>query len=389
MFKHYSVALSCSLFLTFSICHAEALDNMIVRNPFKAPAIALATANPASYEAANKNSTNNTRQNEPLQLKSIRLNYLTVKDLEPSLNQLLTNAKLTAEPISNSIFIYSTRSEFTKLQKLLKDIDKPSMQITLEAKVIALDRENTKDLGVSWNWDNIPKADNDSNSNSSSDSSYDGNFRFFRGYSFRFNAKLSALLTQGKATILASPRMLTIPGKEASIFIGDHIPVQTEKHNSSGSYTTTEYIDAGIKLTYTPIIDKKNKLITTSVHTEVSTPTLISELKNYRITSRTADTNVRLASGETLVIGGLINEVEQNTLQQIPLLSKLPILGGLFKYRSARKSKTEVIILLTPHITDAGKSPAIYEQETEISSALDEHKMKTTPAIYKQKAGKN
>ena len=100
--------------------------------------------------------------------------------------------------------------------------------------------------------------------------------------------------------------------------------------------------------------------ITAVVHTEVSTPTLISELKNYKITSRTADTNVRMRNGETLIIGGLINEEEQETLRKVPFISNLPILGELFKDRTKTKNKTEVMMILTPHITEAGESPAIY-----------------------------
>ena len=160
--------------------------------------------------------------------------------------------------------------------------------------------------------------------------------------------------------MLATPSLVTIPGKEASIFIGSHIPVVTEKHNNGESTYSTEYVDAGIKLTYTPVVSRDG-YITSSVHTEVSTPTLISELKNYRINSRTADTNVRMRNGETLVIGGLISEEEQKQLQQIPFLSKIPLLGTLFKNHYHRKSKTEVIMLLTPHLSDAGNSPAIYE----------------------------
>ena len=139
--------------------------------------------------------------------------------------------------------------------------------------------------------------------------------------------------------------------------------MQTEKHNSTGSYTTTEYLDAGIKLTYTPIVSGDGKMVTATVHTEVSTPTLVSEMKNYRITSRTADTNVRMLTGETLVIGGLINEEEQKSIQKVPLLSNIPLFGELFKNRTRRKAKTEVIMILTPHITEAGKSPAIYSTE--------------------------
>lgn len=170
-------------------------------------------------------------------------------------------------------------------------------------------------------------------------------------------------MADGKAKILATPSIITIPGKTASIFIGDHIPVQTEKHDSSGTYTATEYLDAGIKLTYTPIVSNDGKMITANVHTEVSTPVLISEIRNYKITSRMADTNVRLLNGETLVIGGLMNEEEQKSIQKIPLLANIPLLGELFKNRTTRKTKTEVLMILTPHITEAGASPAIYNEK--------------------------
>ena len=141
-----------------------------------------------------------------------------------------------------------------------------------------------------------------------------------------------------------------------------HIPVLTDKIENGTTTTTTSYVDAGIKLSYTPIVSDDG-YITSVVHTEVSTPTLVSELKNYKITSRTADTNVRMRNGETLVIGGLINEEEQKTLTKIPFLSNIPFLGELFKSRTTTKSKTEVMMILTPYITNAGESPAIYNDK--------------------------
>ena len=96
---------------------------------------------------------------------------------------------------------------------------------------------------------------------------------------------------------------------------------------------------------------------------------LISELKNYRITSRTADTHVRMYSGQTLVIGGLISEEEQNTLQKIPFLGDLPLLGKLFSNRTKKRSKVEVVLLLTPLISAPGASPAIYQKPAEPSAS--------------------
>ena len=294
------------------------------------------------------------------------LSYARAKDVQEALTPHF-GAKLGLDTITNSLILLGDEQSHARLKQLLPKLDVATRQVTLEAKIIAVSREDSKNLGVRWDWDTIPQRAQETNdSDSDSDNSkYDGSFKIWRGFAFRFNATLNALISNGKARILATPRIITIPGREASIFIGDHIPVQTEKHDSSGSYTATEYLDAGIKLQYAPIISEDGRMVTASVHTEVSTPVLISELKNYRITSRTADTNVRMYSGETLVIGGLISEEQQRTMQQVPFLSKIPLLGELFKNRSRSHSKTEVLLLLTPHITEAGSSPAIYNEGLE------------------------
>lgn len=289
-------------------------------------------------------------------LASYRLSYLEAKALLPNLEKLLPQGKLVAEPLNNTLLYRGTLADHKALQDALKILDQPSRQITLEAKFLALNHTNSRELGLSWAWDNLPQTKD----SSSGGNSYQGRLKFYHGYSFNFHSLLRALLAKGKAKVLATPSIITIPGKEASIFIGDHIPVQTEKHSGTSTYTTTEYIDAGIKLKYTPLVSSDGKLITATVHTEVSTPTLVPEVKNYRVTSRTASTTVRMFNGETLVLGGLINEEEQEHFQALPLLSKLPLLGGLFKSKSKTKAKTEVLLLLTPHLTEAGASPAIY-----------------------------
>lgn len=329
------------------------------RNPFS-PALSSKICNQNDITLIS-NRDNSTKAKEDLLI--VKLNYALAKDVQHSLKHIFEANKIAVDTITNAILYRGSQSEGYKLQEAIKVLDVATKQVTLEAKIIALNKEASKNIGVNWNWDKIPQNEYNQSNNSYDENDQDnfgGNFKFWRSYAFKFNATLNALVAKGKAKILATPSIITIPGKEASIFIGDHIPVQTEKHNSTGSYTTTEYLDAGIKLTYTPIVSGDGKMVTATVHTEVSTPTLVSEMKNYRITSRTADTNVRMLSGETLVIGGLINEEEQRSIQQVPLLSKIPLLGELFKNRTKRKTKTEVIMLLTPHITDAGESPAIY-----------------------------
>ncbi len=283
-----------------------------------------------------------------------KLNYAKAEDVKTMLKDIVKGegAGLSVDPITNSIVFTGNRADEQKVRDTLALVDIPTKQVTLEAKIISLSNEDTKNLGISWDWETLPVS-------TEPDTNYGGIIHLGHGYQSTFQATVNALITSGKAKILATPRIITIPGKEASIFIGDHIPVLTEKTESGETTTSTEYVDAGIKLSYTPVVSNDD-YITAVVHTEVSTPTLISELKNYKITSRTADTNVRMRNGETLIIGGLINEEEQETLRKVPFISNLPILGELFKDRTKTKNKTEVMMILTPHITEAGESPAIY-----------------------------
>ena len=302
----------------------------------------------------------------------IKLNYAKADELLPALQTLIgSGSKISTDSVTNSIIFTGTPTDEARLRSALSELDAATQQVTLEAKIIAVNREDSKNLGINWSWDDIPQNSNYygdyDNDNDSSDESFGGVVHFGASYEFRFNAALNALFAEGKAKILATPRIITVPGKQASIFIGDHIPVVTEKISNAVTTSSTDYVDAGIKLQYTPIVSSDG-LITSVVHTEVSTPTLISELKNYKITSRTADTTVRMRNGETLVIGGLINEEEQKRLQKVPFLSNIPLLGELFKNRTTTKTKTEVIMILTPHLTEAGKSPAIYN-----TNLLDEY----------------
>ena len=306
------------------------------------------------------------------------LNYVKATDVQKPLSAILNSGKLAADPGSNSLLFNGNPAEARKIKETLQILDVATQQVTLEAKIFAIEKSEEKNLGLQWSWDTLPQyisdrknSDTRENTKNTAGTSHQGHLRLLNrsNASFCYTATLNALITSGKAKVLATPSLITVPGKEASIFIGSHIPVITEKHNNGESTYSTEYVDAGIKLTYTPVVSHDG-YITSSVHTEVSTPTLISELKNYRINSRTADTNVRMRNGETLVIGGLISEEEQKQLQQIPFLSKIPLLGALFKNHYSSKSKTEVIMLLTPYLTEAGKSPAIYGNQNTLFPVL-------------------
>ena len=187
--------------------------------------------------------------------------------------------KISIDPITILFCSAAAAQMKSVFARQSKAMDVATKQITLEAKIISITKKTVKP-GHHWNWDKIPQnsEDNNNSSNNDDDEDFGGVVHFGASYEFRFNATLNALFANGKAKILATPRIITVPGKEASIFIGDHIPVLTEKIENGITVNTTEYVDAGIKLTYTPLVSEDD-MITSAVHTEVSTPTLVSEIK--------------------------------------------------------------------------------------------------------------
>jgi putative secretin and tonB short domain protein len=113
--------------------------------------------------------------------------------------------------------------------------------------------------------------------------------------------------------------------------------------------TSITYKPAGIILRYTPRIHENDE-ITATVHTEVSSPVYVDDLKAYKFQERSADTTVRLKDGETMVIGGLIGSEESRTFAKVPFLGDIPVLGAFFKSVRHTKTDSEIMIFLTAHI---------------------------------------
>lgn len=271
---------------------------------------------------------------------------------------------------TNSVLFYGTAAEAASVEQVVRQLDRQPRQVSLEAKVVALSKDASKKLGVEWEWSSLPQYPDyettyrhKGSSNEveekevkrhTKDGMMPGIIQFGRGpegipFEFYYGATIQALVTQGKAKMLARPNITTVQGREAVINIGGEVPVPTQSVTDNTMTTTYTYRQAGIILRCTPRLHDDGR-ITAAVHTEVSSPLYVEDIKAYRFQNRSADTTVSLRDGETMVIGGLIGSDESRTLSKIPFLGDLPILGSFF--RSVRKShsESEVMIFLTAHI---------------------------------------
>ena len=282
--------------------------------------------------------------------------------------------RVYVNPEVNALVLFGTPTEYERVKNLLASLDVELKQVTVEAKVLAIDKNATKNLGVEWMWSTLPQypehdRDSYTRTNSdgvvthyeentytrkSNDSTGYGIIKFGRsheGYPFEFyyGARINALVTDGKAKILSRPNVTTIQGREAVINVGSSVPVPKVSSTNTSTTTSIEYRDAGIILRYTPRINSDGT-ITAKIHTEVSTPQYIPDMQAYRFNTRSAETTVTVRDGEPMIIGGLIGAEEAKSVSKIPFLGDLPILGALFRNHRKSKSESELIIFLTAHV---------------------------------------
>ena len=342
-----------------------------------------------------------SKGDKDINLYTVQINYLELDKIAQTINLMLTgnltdkiddkdkktaiNNKVMIDESENTISFYGTLKQYEQIKNFLQEQDKPQKQVSLEAKVTAIQKDAAKDLGVSWEWSKLPQSPeheitydtvkhtviNEDGSKEeitdylpvdevtrkwNDDENIPGVIRFGKGvdgypYEFYYAAKIDALISDGKANILARPNITTIQGKESVINIGSEVPVPTVSTTNSTTTTSIKYREAGIILKCTPRVNEDG-IITVKVHTEVSSPMYVEDMKAYRFQKRSADTIVRLKDGQTMVIGGLIGSDEAKQMSKIPFLGDIPILGNLFKHIQKSKSDTEVMIFLTAHEVD-------------------------------------
>lgn len=287
------------------------------------------------------------------------------------------SGNLTVDKATNSLLFYGTASEAQKVRAVLDQIDIPYEQVSLEAQVMSINKTDSKNLGIEWEWSKAPQSYEEytpekitidaatgritsiepaeiTRASSFNKGTTGGIISFGRSpdglpYEFYYAAKINALINNGKANILSKPKITTINGKEATINIGGEVPIPTLTVSDNTTTTTYEYKETGIILKYTPRVNDDG-YITAKIHTEVSTPTYDADAQAYRFNKRSADTQVRLKDGETMVIGGLIGSDESKVMSKIPFLGDLPILGRFFSNVNNSKNESEVIIFVTARI---------------------------------------
>ncbi|HBY57775.1 MAG TPA: hypothetical protein DEG96_07975 [Candidatus Atribacteria bacterium] len=243
----------------------------------------------------------------------------------------------------NEIIIKGNQEEITNAQMMIEGLDKRAPQIMIESKIVEIDLNSEKDLGISWS----SGATTDESGNLILGQIVFGELTLGGSFERRglIEARLDALIREGKTNILSNPKILTLDGKESVILSGSKIPI---RERTEEGIETIRYIDVGLNMTITPRLSQDEKI---TMDCDIKIESLGTELiQGYPvINSRQEKAIIRSPLGVTNVIGGLITSEEIETIRRIPILSEIPVIGELFKFTNRTKNRTEIIILITAH----------------------------------------
>jgi type II secretory pathway component GspD/PulD (secretin) len=269
--------------------------------------------------------------------------------------------KIFPDEVSNSLVILATPEDYSLILETLRKLDQVQRQVMIEVLIAEISLTDDLKFGLEWSL---------KGRNSQGFGNVTGSFIPTPatpatgaaipapGFSFLgidptglIRGFLQTLATQGRTNVLASPHILAADNKKAKIQIGSQVPVVTDVQSTTVTTQTVQYKDTGVILEITPTINDSG-LVSLEINQEVSDYTFQAIGTNTFpvFTKRTASTFAVAQDGQTLVLGGLIQENKGRTRAGLPFLSKIPILGYLFGYTDDTFLRSEIVLLLTPHV---------------------------------------
>lgn len=275
----------------------------------------------------------------------------------------LSDVRIIADDRNNALLVMATVPEFETIQSALRKLDIPPRQVLVEATIAEVTLSGELQYGLQWFFKNN-NVSGDLLGTGNLDLPQDQNLTKVLGSGFNYalsdsagivRALLHTLASDNKVKVLSSPQLLVIDNETASISVGDQVPVSSgTTFSGQGELLTSniQYRDTGVKLEVTPHINAGG-LVTLEVLQEVEDVGSIEETTNQRgFLRRSISSKVAVQSGKTIVLGGLIKENRTRGRSGVPVLYEIPIVGNLFGGTSEERIRTELIVLLTPKVTN-------------------------------------
>ncbi len=282
------------------------------------------------------------------QSRIYQVNYANKENLKEEIKSMGISAEnIYANTETGTVSVTATPYQLAEIQKRVKEIDHPVTRCLILAQLIEIDHGKDVNLGMQYS---LPTYNHVASTDSTTDTLH-GNW--LEKLTFSASSAASRSLSKGK--VVARPLVLALNGQEGIVDFGDRVPVLTRTDTGSSNTLTVTYENVGTKLKVTPVVNGASGYITLKIDTEVSNITgwvSSGDTRAPQMATRKATTSTYIRSGQSFIIGGLMNARELDNLSGIPGLMNLPILGKLFSYHSRSKSYAEVYVMITPFIVD-------------------------------------
>lgn len=327
----------------------------------------------STYQAKQKkiaDEENMAEQTAPLVRKNFQVHHAKADELVKVLENMKSNrGKISVVERTNSIIVYDTESRIEQMGNALTELDVETLQIMITAKLVVVNSELARELGVDWTaavgtatlTPGMASAGTGATAGSSRISGAIRSFPNGKGTSpavgnastaitaslldNNLQIAISNLMGDASTEVLASPQVSTLDNTEARVFMGDQVSIRVIDDSGESS---TKMVETGIKLTVTPHVTGDNRILLDLYPQNNSYG--YDEKGEIVISTQEAKTKVVVADGETVVIGGLTRNENTESESGIPFLKDIPLLGNLFKYTRKSITKKDLVIFVTPRI---------------------------------------
>ncbi|HEU4588509.1 MAG TPA: AMIN domain-containing protein [Gemmatimonadales bacterium] len=335
---------------------------------------------------------------EPLESRTVPINYTPLGQITKSVETLLTKGRgrVVADSASSSLIVTDTRSRIDEITRFVGNLDRKTPQILIKAKIIFVDRTDLERLGLRYDLSSpkqaftsliprtTPAGSNSFLGPAGELNGTGGGFVDLGGSAIAgianangrvdnaalglvfstlvggntLTAFLSALQQQSLADIQAEPTISTLDNRKADILVGEETPIPgaPPAQGSAVAVQQVQFKETGIRLTVTPHLTNSGQILM-SLRTERSAVQNLSVSQlGFNFTKQTTENQLLVNDGETAVIGGLTITEVNRTRSGIPLLSALPVVGGLFSTTETSERRRDLMILVTPRVVDDGST---------------------------------
>ena len=353
----------------------------------------------STYQAKQKKIADEEAQAEntaPLVRKNFQVHHAKAEELVKVLESMKSNrGKITVVERTNSIIVYDTDAKIDQMENALTELDVETLQIMITAKLVVVNSERARELGVDWtatmgNTALTPGTAAAASGSAAGASRTSAVIQSFpnngvspavSGASTAITTSLldnnlqiaiSNLMGDASTEVLASPQVSTLDNTEAQVFMGDKVSIRVIDDSGESS---TQLVETGIKLTVTPHVSGDNRILL-DLHPENNSYDYDSK-GEIVISTQEAKTKVVVADGETVVIGGLTRNETQESESGIPFLKDIPFFGNLFKYSRKSVIKKDLVIFVTPRIIRN------YIGDVDINEPVTERRVDEAPVARK------